>query len=269
MPHDLGLPELHTAFLTTGLQRLQADSRLVGVAAGGSILTRSVDEYSDLDLVIAVEPASFESVLSERQQIADGLGPLLVAFTGEHVGEPSLLVCLYGPPLLHVDLKFVLLPDLATRIEDPLVLWERDGSLSSLLQRSTAAYPEPDLQWIEDRFWPWVHYTAGRIGRGEIFEAIDALAFLRKRVLGPLVLLERGELPAGVRRIEALAPEYVNSMRRTLPSYGALSCAEALHATADLYQQLRSTLGPPDLVLRTPAEAAALAYLREVKARWV
>src|SRR5690606_8324117 len=107
------------------------------------------------------------------------------------------------------------------------------------------------------------------IGRGEIFEAIDALAFLRKRVLGPLALLERGELPAGVRRIEKLAPEYANSMRRTSPGYSALSCAEALQASADLYRQLRSTLGRPDLVLRTPAEEAALAYLMGMKARCV
>ena len=34
-------------------------------------------------------------------------------FTGEHVGESRVLICLYGPPLLHVDLKFVSLSDAA------------------------------------------------------------------------------------------------------------------------------------------------------------
>ena len=38
---------------------------------------------------------------------AAGLGPLLACFTGEHVGEPRLLIALYGPPPVHVDLKFV------------------------------------------------------------------------------------------------------------------------------------------------------------------
>jgi hypothetical protein len=35
------------------------------------------------------------------------------AFSGEHVGEPRALICLYGPPLLPVDLKFVSLSDAA------------------------------------------------------------------------------------------------------------------------------------------------------------
>jgi hypothetical protein len=52
-----------------------------------------------------------------RAGFAGALGPLLSAFTGDHVGEPRLLICLYGPPLLHVDLKFVTPADLAERVE--------------------------------------------------------------------------------------------------------------------------------------------------------
>ncbi len=137
------------------------------------------------------------------------------------VNEPRLLICLFGPPLLHVDLKFVSLPDLAERVEDPLVLWERDGRVSAALSLGTAAYPQPDLQWIEDRFWTWVHYTTVKIGRGELFEALDALAFLRSRVLGPLVLLDRGVQPQGLRRIEVPAPDCVAAMRGTVGGYDA------------------------------------------------
>ncbi|NRS94850.1 hypothetical protein DFH40_002566 [Clostridium beijerinckii] len=45
--------------------------------------------------------------MNERIKIAESLGTLLSAFTGEHVGEPRLLICLCEPELLHVDLKFV------------------------------------------------------------------------------------------------------------------------------------------------------------------
>ena len=45
--------------------------------------------------------------MGERRTIAESCGGLLAAFTGEHVGEPRLLICLYGPPLAHVNLKFV------------------------------------------------------------------------------------------------------------------------------------------------------------------
>ena len=61
------------------------------------------------------------------------LGPLLACFTGEHVGEPRLLIALYGPPLLHVDLKFVAERDLDVRVEDGRVLWQRDGALDRAL----------------------------------------------------------------------------------------------------------------------------------------
>ena len=42
----------------------------MGVAAGGSYRTRSMDEWSDLDLVIAVEPPAFDAVMADRQRIA-------------------------------------------------------------------------------------------------------------------------------------------------------------------------------------------------------
>src|SRR4051794_5519980 len=85
---------------------LSRDPRIAGVAAGGSWLT-AMDEHSDLDLVVAVFREHEASVTAERMALAERCGPLLAAFTGEHVGEPRLLICLYGPPLLHVDLKFV------------------------------------------------------------------------------------------------------------------------------------------------------------------
>src|SRR5215813_12692708 len=109
------LPEPHATFLAAALARLRADERIVGVAAAGSFARGRVDAHSDLDLVIAVEPDALAAVMNERESIARSLGPLLASFVGEHVGEPRLLICLYGPPLLHVDLKFVSLPDAAHR----------------------------------------------------------------------------------------------------------------------------------------------------------
>jgi hypothetical protein len=260
-----GLPEEHARFLKFALGRLRQDSRLVGVAAGGSFLTRTIDQYSDLDLVIFVEPEAYEAVSNARLEIARSLGPLLSGFTGEHVGEPRLLICLYGPPLIHVDLKFVSLLDAARRVEDPAVLWERDGRVSTELATGVSAdYPLPDPQWIEDRFWVWVHYGAGKIARGELFEALDLLGFLRGQVLGPLSLLKAGARPTGVRRIEVLAPDSVNDLRRTLADHDRRSCSEALVAAVAIYRALRTSLATAHLVLRKDAEDAATKYLEEI-----
>jgi hypothetical protein len=265
---DAVVPEPHASFLRNALDRLAPDPRIVGIAAGGSYVAQSMDEFSDLDLVIAVEANAYDAVLRERRTIADGLGRVLAAFTGEHVGEPRLLICLYGPPLLHVDLKFVTLPDLAVRVEDPAVLWERDGRVTAALRAGEARYPEPDLPWIEERFWTWVHYAAGKIGRGELFEAIDVLAFLRRRVLGPLSLAASGGAPpAGLRRVEAAAPRFAAAMEATIAAYTPDSCVAALRAAIELYRELRATLAHGAVHLNAEAEEAAVAYLAEIEAR--
>lgn len=254
------LPETHRRFLTSSVATLQSDERVVGVAAGGSFLTDSMDEFSDLDLVIATEPLEHSSVMADRLQIASTLGSLLAAFTGEHVGEPRLLICLYDDaPPLHVDLKFVALPDLAIRVEDPAVLWERGGRLTRALLVAAAAYPVPNRQWIEDRFWVWVHYAGTKLGRGEIFEVLDFLSFLRTAVLGPLALLSSGAQPKGVRRLERLAPEHVLRLQATVATHDAIDCRRALLACVDLYRLLRSDGAP--IEIREAAEKAAAHYV--------
>jgi hypothetical protein len=143
-----------------------------------------------------------------------------------------------------------------------VVLWERAGLLSATLRAGgEARYPEPDLQWIEDRFWVWVHYGATKIGRGELWEALDFLAFLRSRVLGPLALHSRGARPSGVRRLEQHAPDLSALLRRTLASHDKSSCCRALDATAELYLRLREELDRGALERRDAAEQAAMRYL--------
>ncbi|MCE9578659.1 MAG: oxalate:formate antiporter [Deltaproteobacteria bacterium] len=261
------VPEPHASFLAAALAQLQADPRLVGVAGAGSLVTGGMDAYSDLDLIIAVEPAAVAAVMAEREAIARSLGPLLAAFTGEHVGEPRLIIALYGPdPLLHVDLKFVALDDVATRVEDPRILWERDGRLTAALGAGQARFPAPDLQWIEDRFWIWVHYGAGKIGRGELFEALDFLGFLRGQVLGPLALQQVGARPAGVRRLETAAPAFAARLQATLAEHDARAIGQALTVAVELYRELRAALRTAALRTGDAAEAAATAYLAAIVA---
>src|SRR5437867_1981642 len=233
------LPPRHRAFLDRALPMFQADARLVGLAAGGSFITGELDEHSDLDLVVVSLPGASHDVLREGVDIAQRLGPLLAAFPGDHVGEARLLICLYGPPLLHVDLKFLSTDELRHRVEDPTILWDRHGALRSALSTAKAEYPQPRVQWIEDRFWVWVHYIAVKIARGELFEAIDGLGFLRARVLGPLVLFQAGVQPqrGAPRRTEragacSAAPIDLGSPRSRVLSERARGHGRALHGSA-------------------------------------
>jgi hypothetical protein len=258
-------PPEHRAFLERSMTTLRADARIVGVAAGGSYVGGSMDEFSDLDLVLGVEPEAYASVLADREHIAASLGDLVQAFPGEHVGEPRLLICLYDQPLLHVDLKFVDLDAVSVRVEDPVVLWERNGRLTAALAQGHAAYPQPNPAWIEARFWVWIHYAATKIGRGELFEALDGLGFLRGQVLGPLALRRAGGRPTGVRKIEQVDPDFADALRGTVAQHDAADCIRALRACATLYR----TLCPQDTtaVDGGRAEQVAMGYLTEIEQR--
>ncbi|MFH0733422.1 MAG: aminoglycoside 6-adenylyltransferase [bacterium] len=258
------IPKLHQEFLDKAIQILKNDLRIVGIAAGGSYITNSMDEFSDIDLVIAIYPNKYKSVMEGKFEIAKQLGEPLAMFTGEHVGEPRLLICLFGPPLIHVDLKFVSLEDIENRVEDPVVLWERDNLITDRLKLNEAKFPLLNLQWIEDRFWVWIHYVATKIGRGEIFEAIEFISFLRQNVIGPLLLLKNGKLPRGVRKIEFDAKTELPVLLETIPTYDVQSCVRAIRTLIGLYLDLRTQFKEDGFVNCIEAEKYSVQYLNKI-----
>lgn len=194
-----------------------------------------------MDLIVVVEDAAFDAIMRERLDLIGSWTDLVVGFTGEHVGEPRLIITLVGPPLLHVDFKFVRATDFAERAEEPPL----------------------DLQWIEDRFWVWVHYGATKIGRGELFEAIGMLGFLRDAVLGPLAARRVGAPSRGTRHLENIAPEEARALRATLCGYDRADVGRALLVAVDLYRQW---LGDAPVERRGEAEKLAVQYLHDVLA---
>ncbi|MCH1642446.1 nucleotidyltransferase domain-containing protein [Paenibacillus timonensis] len=251
----------HNRFIQEAIKYVSQDQRLIGLLAGGSMMYGEMDEYSDLDLIIVYDSAFRGEIMEQRHSLAERLGNLLSAFTGEHVGEPRLLICLYGPPPLHVDLKFVQLDELESRIEDPLILWEKGTEITAIISRTSPSFPTPHPQWIEDRFWVWVHYCATKLGRGEIFEIIDTLTFMRNAVLGPLVLICNGHLPRGVRKLEKYAPKEVEELRGTIPIHNFESCYHALKNTINMYQRLRQV---SEISPRIEAERITIEFLEGI-----
>ncbi|MBK6622284.1 MAG: aminoglycoside 6-adenylyltransferase [Saprospirales bacterium] len=246
---------------------LENDNSILGLAVAGSWLTHEVDEFSDLDLILVTK----EKIGGNRAKMldfAERLGNLLSGFTGEHVGEPRVLICLYDNPLLHVDLKFVTLEEFQVRIETPAILLDTDGQLQNALSRSEAKFPYPDYQWIEDRFWTWVHYALLKIGRGEYLEAVDFFGFLRMVVLGPLLHIQNGNLPRGVRKVETqLKSEDYEALKRTIPVYERQSLLNSLRNSVALYSKLRAALFDDHIVLQADAEQKVMEYFDEIERR--
>ncbi|MBO9635794.1 MAG: aminoglycoside 6-adenylyltransferase [Chitinophagaceae bacterium] len=236
----------------------------IGLAAAGSWLTNELDEYSDLDLVLVTK----HKLGGDKQRMiewANRFGKLLSAFTGEHVGEPRLLICLYDDPLLHVDIKFLTLEEFAFRVEEPVILSDVYGQLAQSLRVTSAEWPMPGYQWIEDRFWIWIHYGLTKLGRGEYFEAIDFLTAIRSMVLGPLLSISQGQLPRGVRKLEKYLPgSTLQQLKITLAAHDRASILKAIHTCVEMYRDLRSHLFDKEIQWQTETEKRVLEYYDEI-----
>ncbi|TFD99904.1 oxalate:formate antiporter [Jeotgalibacillus sp. R-1-5s-1] len=243
----------------TGL--IKKDDRFIGLLGAGSLLTGEMDEFSDLDLILVYQNRYQEEVMKNRKEIARTFGSLLTSFTGEHVGEPRLLICLYEDPLIHVDLKFVNFQEVKDGIEKPEIIWERGNEIQTLIAKTNYTFPYPDQQWIEDRIWGWIHYCSLKLGRGEYYEIIESLSFLRTGVLGPLILMKNNQLPRGVRRIEEYAGSYLDKLNKTVAQPEAESCFNALNHAVELYLQL---VDEEKIVRRYKAQQAACDYLNTI-----
>jgi len=252
-------------FANNVVEAVRDDEKVVGLAVAGSWLTNEIDEFSDLDLIL-VTKEKISGDKSKMLNYAKQFGHFLSGFTGEHVGEPRVLICLYDNPLLHVDIKFVTPDEFGERIETPIILLNKGEQLKRILQETEPKFPYPDYQWIEDRFWTWVHYALLKIGRGEYVEAFDFFGFLRMVVFGPLLHIKNENLPRGVRKVETqLASEDFEQLRRTLPTYSKKALLDSLQHSVILYKQLQQELFSAEVTLQLETEGKVMEYFQEIK----
>lgn len=252
-------------FAGNAIKVLEKDEEVLGLAVAGSWLTNEIDEFSDLDLVLVTK----EKIAGDTNKMLDHakhLGKLLSGFTGEHVGEPRVLICLYDEPLLHVDIKFLTASEFGERIETPVILLDKTGELQRIIDTTLPRFPYPNYQWIEDRFWIWVHYALLKTGRGEYVEAFDFFGFMRMVVFGPLLHIKNGNLPRGVRKVEMqLAKDDLGQLLATIPVYSRDSLLDSLENAVVLYRQLRDILYNDDVVLQKETEVRVMEYFEEIK----
>ncbi len=237
----------------------------IGLAVGGSWISDEIDEYSDLDFILITENRINDS-REKMIETAAKLGKLINAFTGEHVGEPRLLICMYDNPLIHVDIKFLTLEEFRDRVEEPVVLWEKDNALTNVINETEASWPEVDCQWIEDRFWAWIHYAALKVGRGEIFEAIDFISAIRQMVIAPLMQIRNGQLPRGLRKVETnFLEDDLENLKETIAAYDNYSIISAIDTVIYIYRFLREELFPEDILGRELVEERVIGYWNKIK----
>jgi hypothetical protein len=258
---------IQAAFAERVKKIVQEDPSVIGLAVAGSWISDEIDEYSDLDLVLVTK----YKIAGNKDKMLDTarrFGDLVSGFTGEHVGEPRVLICLYDNPLLHVDIKFLIPEEFKVRIENPVILFEREGLLSKIMHSTTASWPKPDFQWIEDRFWTWIHYAALKIGRGELMEAYDFLSFLRMTVLSPLLQVKNNRNARGLRKVETeLSASDLENLKITIAQYNRASILKALDNIISIYKNLRRKLYDDKVELQSRAEKLSVQYLKQIAMR--
>jgi len=244
---------------------VKKDTAVIGLAVAGSWITDELDEYSDLDLVLVTK----KKIAGDKEkmlEVAARFGDLISGFTGEHVGESRVLICLYDDPLLHVDIKFLTLPEFDDRVENPVVLFEREHQLSDIIKSTKAVWPQPDFQWIEDRIWTWVHYIAAKAARGEYFECLDGLGYIRSAVLAPLLQVKSNTTVRGLRKVEKkLNLPDLEDLKITVAQYNKASVLKALDNTVSVYRMLRRKLFTDHVQLQARAEKRSMEYLKKIK----
>lgn len=243
---------------------IQSDPQVIGLAVAGSWADDELDEFSDIDFVLVTK----EKIGGNKEKMleyARSFGDFISGFTGDHVGEPRLLVCLYDNPLLHVDIKFVTLKELEKRVDNPVVLFERGNKLTEVISSTKPEWPDPDFQWIEDRIWTWVHYIAAKIGRGEFFEAMNGIEYIRANVLAPLMQVKGRKKARGLRKVEnKLSPADLENLKITVAQYTKASLVKSLDNIISIYRSLRRKLYTDNVQLQEKAEKKSTGYFRQI-----
>ena len=241
-------------YIETVIAAIQADPRVVGLTAAGSAATGTMDEFSDLDLVVVCRDEHQPETAPRRPRLR---GPPGAAARLVHRRARRRAAAAHHSvraAAVHVDLKFVTDSQLDDRVEDGLVC----GSVTT----------------------PRCGTAPGRSGVAAAGSAVDRgpvldLAPLRRRQARAAASCssastcsppcgrscsdrslrrDSGHRAAGV-GASAVAPGLGTGAgghgRATLRA----AVLHALHASVALYRQLRGDA--PALVRRTSAEAAA------------
>jgi hypothetical protein len=238
----------HQRMLDAVVASYRDDPRVAGVLLGGSNVAGGMDFYSDVDLDVMVADAAFDAVFAERDRVLAAVGRPLFRFIADIPGGEHLSVVLYDSPAgpVKLDVEYhrasAIVPTWwLTRCR---LLFDRTGALASTLAASAGLRPSAprieDLQELNQKFWPWCWYAFGKIVRGELWEAVDALHIIRTRTLVPLIAWAAGFRLEGSCRLERQAD--ADLLRRlaatiTLPERAPLYAA--LQASIDLYDTLR------------------------------
>jgi hypothetical protein len=239
----------HRHVLDAMVDRYGDDPRVTGLLLGGSNVAGGMDFFSDVDLDVVVDDRFVEAVFAERDRAVEAAGRPLFRFIADHIpGGEHIYIVLYDTPAgpVKLDVEYhragtVVPVEWLTRCR---LLLDRTGALAAA-SAAAAGLPPPGpgvavLRDLDQKCWTWCWYACGKIVRGELWEAVDALHTIRARVLVPLLTWGAGARMEGARRLERKADAAVlRQLAATIAPPERRPLYAALQQTIELYTNLR------------------------------
>jgi hypothetical protein len=269
------LPD-HRRLLAKARELFAADNHVLGVLLGGSLADGRADLLSDIDLYLFVRDKDFESVFANREAVARSLGAVLLCYRGDHMpsGKHQLIVWYEG--LLHVDLIY---RKWSGRVPDwkwkrTVILKDSYGAMAQLQKESDPLRPATvsleQLQTLSQKFWGWVAYTLGKICRGERWEALDNIAWIRNEALLVMLAWAQNAPYEGHRRLESkLDDELAMLFEQSLCSRELDALHNALMAEVRIFRKLRAQLSTQvPLIFDEEVEEQIMSELEALWMRW-
>lgn len=247
----------------------------VGLALTGSFAEATADRHSDLDLLVLIPDGSPPNDdYRWLAEIVESYGNSISSFAATHLGLANVLVFfqLVGEDIVKIDLTVEHGSHSSGTGKGMLI---RPPGLTAAPLAHVAPSTALEVTWSDLRndtyrkFVGWIWYTYTKIARGELLEAHDSLAVMRRNAIIP-ALQELFGLPReGARRLEQRLP--ANETRRLVEIVPIGTDREALlralltMATlfTDLQQRLVLACGQD---FRTGNMAAVLAAIARSEA---
>jgi hypothetical protein len=258
-------PKLQSAFVRICSPLVARDD--LSVLLLGSIGGGRVDAMSDIDLEVVVHDAS--RVALERARIDERIrtiGNLLAHFPATHLGMDDLLVYFVEDEgtVIKID---VWTSDvrIVAGLGDAQIIHDPGGVVAAERARlgGSGGRPPPDYDDLHQKFVGWMWFTAIKVRRGHLFEAIESIDFMRSFALLPFIHLVDDNPPQGYRHLEdRVPPAHADALRETFVCrYDPAEVTRAFWSLVELFRSLQPEV---EKRLGRPLKGGALAQMTDL-----
>ncbi len=221
---------------------LQADPRVEGAYVVGSMADETEDEYSDIDIYVAVKERHYDEVYGERLRFAESIGDVLSTFEVEWPNCQMLGVIYRN--CVEIDLCYTRLGQAEVFSDRYKIVLDKSGRIQKALIRKE--YPKDSKAELKKQtefaLYNLLH-AVNMFHRGEYWSSINQIETLRKRTVSLIELLLNKEIGEEYRKLESVLPSRIERrLRDTLCLYRKSDIKKSIQILTQLFCEIGEEL---------------------------